>query len=104
MSLIEHELPQSIEVDGVIYKKDTNGYIREDVYDVQDVKRGLCMLSFPSNFIFKVNLTEFAHVYKMRNENTHANPEVKQLCMMCAQLIHEACDLFDTQLLLDIKN
>ena len=35
------------------------------------------MLSIPSNFVSKINLCEWAHVFKERNENGGANPEVK---------------------------
>ena len=36
------------------------------------------MLSIPSNFVSKINLCEWGHVFKERNENGGANPEVKQ--------------------------
>ena len=70
----------------------------------QDVKRGLYNLGFPSDFIFKVNLTEFAHVYKERNKNSGANPEVKQCCEMIADEIEKIQPLFDRELFLAIKN
>lgn len=98
------EAPSEIEHNGIKYVKTVNGYIREDMKDNKDVKRGLYMLSIPSNFIFKVNLTEWAHVYKERNENGTANPEVKELAENLATLIEEQIPQFDRKLLLKIMN
>lgn len=97
-------VPESFKKDGVTYVKTVNGYIREDVKDVQDVKRGLYMLSIPSNFIFKVNLTEWAHVYKERNINGGANPEVKELAETIADLMMKMQPAFTRELFLEIKN
>lgn len=97
-------IPDRIERDGQSYVKTINGYIREDLQDNKDVKRGLYMLSIPSNFIFKVNLTEFAHVYKERNMESSANPEVKMLCEMCQQLVEDVFPQFNKELLLKIPN
>lgn len=71
--------PDEIEYEGEAYVKSINGYIKKGMENNRDVKRGLYMLSIPSSFIFKINLTEFAHIYKERNENGGAAPEVKQL-------------------------
>lgn len=97
-------IPDKIEYNGQSYVKTINGYIREDLQDNKDVKRGLYMLSIPSNFIFKVNLTEFAHVYKERNMESSANPEVKMLCEMCQQLVEDVFPQFNKELLLKIPN
>lgn len=72
------DIPDSINVDGKTYVKSTNGYILEEFKDNKDVKRGLYMLSIPSNFVSKINLTEWAHVFKERNKDGGANPEVKE--------------------------
>lgn len=61
-----------------IWMKTPNGFCKREYYDNKDVRRGLYMLGIPSNFISKINITEFAHVYKLRNNNGSANPEVKQ--------------------------
>ena len=63
---------------GRTYYKSTNGYIKEEFKNNKDVKRGLYMLSIPSNFISKINLCEWGHVFKERNKNGGANPEVKE--------------------------
>lgn len=81
------DLPETIEHDGKTYAKAVNGYILEEYKENPDVKRGLYMLSIPSNFIFKVNLAEWTHVYKMRNKKGAANPEVKECCEQIADQI-----------------
>ena len=77
-SVLGIDMPETIEYEGSTYFKSTNGYIKEEYKDDKDVKRGLYMLSIPSNFISKINLCEYGHVFKERNENGGANPEVKQ--------------------------
>ncbi len=98
------DTPNTIEKDGVTYVKTINGYIREDLKDSADVKRGLYMLSIPSNFIFKINLTEWAHVFKERNSEGTANPEVKMCCEAIASQIEEIQPKFNRELFLKIKN
>lgn len=98
------DVPEKIEIEGRVFSKGINGYIREDCVDDSDVKRGLYMLSIPSNFIFKVNLAEWAHVYKERNRNGHANPEVKECCEDIATQISDWHPQFNPDLFLAIKN
>ena len=70
-------MPEEIEVDGCPYVRGVNGYILKGYADYNDVKRGLYMLSIPSSFVFRVNLTEFAHIYKERGDHGNAHPELK---------------------------
>lgn len=98
------DAPESIEKDGVKFVKTINGYIREDLQNSPDVKRGLYMLSIPSNFIFKINLTEWGHVFKERNSEGTANPEVKICCEAIADQIQEFQPRFDRDLFKKIKN
>lgn len=98
------DTPNTIEKDGITYVKTINGYIREDLKDSTDVKRGLYMLSIPSNFIFKINLTEWGHVFKERNSEGTANPEVKMCCEAIASQIEEIQPKFNRELFLKIKN
>lgn len=84
--------------------KSVNGYIVEGMEDDKDVQRGLYMLSIPSDFIFNVNLTEWAHVYKERNKNSSANPEVKECAEAIADALEKEIRWFDRKLFLDIKN
>lgn len=97
--------PDEIEVDGKTYVRGVNGYILKGMENNKDVKRGLYMLSIPSTFIFKINLTEFAHVYKERWEGGTANPEVKQAVMWMADQLYEVSAYRITHdLLMNIKN
>ena len=72
------DMPNEIVYEGSKYVKSPNGYIKEEYKNNKDVKRGLYMLSIPSNFVAKINLTEWGHVFQERNENGGANPEVKE--------------------------
>ena len=104
MEILEIKSPNEIEYNGKTYVKTINGYILKEYADNKDVKRGLYMLSIPSNFIFKINLAEFAHVYKERNSSGTANPEVKECAEQCLNLINNVFDMMDRQLMLDILN
>lgn len=97
-------VPETFEHDGVQYVKAVNGYIRADMADDPDVKRGLYMLSIPSNFIFKIDLTEWGHVFKERNAKGAANPEVKQCCESIADQIEQFHSRFNRELFLKILN
>lgn len=96
--------PEEIEIDGAKYVRTVNGYIKEEYSNNADVKRGLYMLSIPSTFIFKVDLTEWAHVYKERNKQGSANPEVKQCCESIADQIEKMIPAFNRDLFNRIKN
>ena len=98
------EFPNEIEYEGKTYVKAVNGYILKGFENNNDVKRGLYMLSIPSNFIFRVNLAEWAHVYKERNKNGGANPEVKQCCEMMADQLIKAHPQFTRELWMNVKN
>lgn len=102
--LLNISLPETMNYDGKTYVKAVNGYILEECKDNPDVKRGLYMLSIPSNFIFKVNLTEWAHVYKLRNSTSNANPEVRQCCEMIADQLTQYHKEFDRALFEKILN
>lgn len=79
-------IPEVIKgTDGAIYVRTDFGFVREDLKDTQDAKRGLYPGAIPSNFIFKVQYPELCHIYQHRNESSHANPEVKK----CVELIRE---------------
>lgn len=78
LSILGINIPESINYNGEIYIKATNGYVKEEYKNNKDVKRGLYMLSIPSNFVSKINLCEWGHVFKERNQDGGANPEVKE--------------------------
>lgn len=97
--------PDEIEYNGKIYVRAANGYILKGMENNKDVKRGLYMLSIPSNFIFRINLTEFAHLYKERNINSGANPEVKiAVETMVDQLEEASCGYINREYLMKVKN
>lgn len=102
--LTDLNIPEVVTRDGVRYVRATNGYVREDLKDDKDAKRGLYMECIPSNFIFKVNLTEWAHVYKQRNKDSHANPEVKKLCETIADQLYIANNYLTRELFIKIEN
>lgn len=99
------ELPEILEVGGSQYVRGVNGYILKGMEKNKDVKRGLYMLSIPSNFIFRINLTEFAHVYKERNKDSGANPEVKRAVENMVDSLEEmSASFINRDLLMAIKN
>ena len=98
-------VPDELEYNGQTYVKGVNGYILKGMEDNKDVKRGLYMLSIPSNFIFKMNLTEYAHMFKERNRNGTANQEVKDCIESGTDQLFEASRGFiNRDLLMAIKN
>ena len=104
LNILEINTPETITFNNKTYVKTVNGYIQEQYADNKDVKRGLYMLSIPSNFIFKVNLTQFSHVYKERYSGGSANPEVKECAEKCLELLHDKHSQFNQELMLKIKN
>lgn len=99
------ETPEEITYDGKTYVRAVNGYILKGMEKNRDVKRGLYMLSIPSNFICRCQLTEFSHIYKERNAKGTANPELKQCVEMMADQLETATNGFvNRDLLMAIKN
>lgn len=96
--------PDKLEYEGKTYLKTVNGYVLEGMENNKDVLRGLYMLSIPSNFIFKCQLTEWAHVYKERNKSGTANPEVKQFCEEVCNQLEAMVPQFNRELLEAIPN
>lgn len=96
--------PEKLEYEGKTYVKTVNGYVQEGMENNKDVLRGLYMLSIPSNFIFKCQLTEWAHVYKERNKNGTANPEVKEFCEAVCDQLEAMVPQFNRELLAAIPN
>lgn len=90
MAILGIETPDEIEHDGKTYVKVHDGYVLKGMEKNRDAHRGLYHLAFPSNFTFEINLAQFAHVYRLRNDKGGANPEVKQLAEQCMSLITAA--------------
>lgn len=98
------EMPIAIETNGQRYVKTMGGYIREDLKDNRDVKRGLYRLCIPSNFIFKCNMAQWAHVYRLRNKNGTANPEVKECVEAIQDQIEEQMPWFSREFFTKVEN
>lgn len=98
------KIPEKIEYEGNTYVKTVNGYVREEYKDNKDVRRGLYMLSIPSNFISKINLCEWAHVFKERNKDGGANPEVKEWAEEVMRQITERYGQITRDYVLNIEN
>ena len=96
--------PETLEYEGNTYVRTINGYVLEGMENNKDALRGLYMLSIPSNFIFKCQLTEWAHVYKERNGNGTANQEVKNCCEAVCDQLEKAIPQFNRELLMAIPN
>lgn len=101
--IMNSHLPDAIQKDGHCYVKTVNGYIRDDLKDNRDIKRGLYMESIPSNFIFKVNMAQWAHVYRLRKKGGTANPEVQQLAEMLQDEIEKNMPWFNREFLAKVQ-
>ena len=95
LEMLGIETPQTIEKDGQTFVLAQGGYVRVDLQNNRDAKRGLYRMCIPSNFIFKINLAQWAHVYKMRNKNGTANPEVKEVAERIQDAVEEILPWFD---------
>lgn len=85
-------MPEEVEKDGVIYTRTPFGYIQKDVIGTpieRDVRRGLVPLAVSSTFIVKCQITELCHVYRERNRNGNAAPELKDMIEMVVEKISE---------------
>lgn len=98
------DTPDEIMYNGEKYVKCQNGYVLEKYKKNPDSLRGLYMLGLSSTFMFKVNLTEWSHVFKERNEKGHANPEVKECCELIADQIESFQPKINRELFEKIKN
>lgn len=99
-----YELPNKIEYEGKTYVKSTNGYVLKEYENNKDVKRGLYMLGIPSNFISKINLCEWGHVFKERCADGGANPEVKDWAEQVMKQITEYHKEITRDYVLSIQN
>ena len=97
-------LPNEIQNDGKLYVKSTNGYVLKKYENNKDVKRGLYMLGIPSNFISKINLCEWGHVFRERCDGGGANPEVKEWAEQVMKQITEFHKEITRDYVLSIQN
>lgn len=104
LNMMDIPKPTEIVVDGVTYASCMNGYVREDLKDNKDVLRGLYMLSIPSNFTFRCNGTEFAHIINERDIDSHAAPELRLMVEECKRLIVNEIPQYNTDWCRKVKN
>ena len=98
------DLPEKFDKDGQSYVRTVNGYVLEECAEQQDVKRGLYMLSIPSNCILKINSTEFAHIVKERDNNSNAHPELKRCVEMMMEHIQHNLPMLTRDYWYSVKN
>lgn len=103
LEMLGIETPQTIERDGQTFVLAQGGYVREDLKNNRDAKRGLYRMCIPSNFIFKINLAQWAHVYKMRNKDGSANPEVKEVAERIQDAVEEILPWFDREFIKKVE-
>ena len=72
-------LPDTIIYDNKVYRKSRFGYVADEFKDNYDVLRGLTPLGMSNLFTFKCNVTEWAHITRLRRSGTHAAPELQQM-------------------------
>ena len=101
---MDMSLPAEMMIDGKNYVKTVNGYVLEEYANDKDVLRGLYMLSIPSNFTFRVNCTEFAHILKERDKNGHAHPELKECVEEMLRLIQNEIPQLTREWFYSVKN
>lgn len=105
LALLGINVPEKLEHDGQTYVRSTNGYILEGLADNNDVRRGLYMLSIPSSFVFRIQLTEFAHVYKERRYGGNAHPELQLAVEDMAMQVEAATHRYaNRELFMRIRN
>lgn len=104
LNILGIDIPDSFEYEGVRYVKSPNGYVKEEYKENKDVKRGLYMLSIPSDFISKINLCEWGHVFKQRNKDGGANPEVKEWAEEVMKQINNFHEQITREYVLSIEN
>lgn len=104
LNILGIDIPDYFEYEGSRYVKSPNGYVKEEYKGNKDVKRGLYMLSIPSNFISKINLCEWGHVFQQRNKDGGANPEVKEWAEEVMKQINNIHEQITREYVLSIEN
>lgn len=82
-------LPATIIYNNTVYRKSRFGYVADEFKDNYDVLRGLTPLGMSNLFTFKCNMTEWAHIVKLRRPGTHASPELQEMIKMINDKIVE---------------
>lgn len=90
LTVLGTNIPTETVVDGIEYVKSTNGYVRKDMAEDNDVLRGNYPLAIPMSAIMRINFVDLRHVYMRRNKYTHANPELRENIESLADQIEAA--------------
>lgn len=101
---IGQNIPDFVRVNGVDYTRTTGGYVALDHIDSQDVKRGLYPLSIPSNCTFRVDCTQFAHIVKERDANSHAHPELRDCIELAMAKVQQNIPQLTREFYYSVKN
>lgn len=104
LEALGRHIPQKIEVDGIEYVRTTGGYVALPYADSQDVKRGLYPLSIPSNCTFRVDCTQFAHIVKERDANSHAHPELRDCIELAMAKVQQNIPQLTREFYYSVKN
>lgn len=104
LNKLDIHLPDTIINEDGEFIRCTNGYVRVDYADNKDARRGLYMESIPSDFVSQINLTEFSHVYKLRQAGSTANPEVQEWAEKVLHCLSRMSPYITKELLLKIPN
>lgn len=104
LKYMEMPAPPAFMFNGKTYVKTVNGYVLEEYENDKDVLRGLYMLSIPSNFTFRVNCTEFAHILKERDKNGHAHPELQECVEEMLRLIQNEIPQLTREWFYSVRN
>lgn len=103
LTALDMKMPARLFYEGKQYVWTPNGYVLEEMKDNKDVLRGLYRLCIPSNFIFKCDLANYAHVIKQRGEHGTANPEVKLCAEEQVRQLTEFQPLITKEFLMQVK-
>lgn len=80
------------------------GYVLEGEEKNRDVTRGLLPLSIPSNFLVRCNCTEFAHIVKQRDKNSHAAPELRDCIESMLSQLEEQIPQLNREFFYHVEN
>ena len=103
LAALDMKIPKRLYYEGNDYIWTPNGYVLESMKENKDVLRGLYRLCIPSNFIFKCDLANYAHVIKQRGEHGTANPEVKPCAEAQVQKMTEFQPKITRDFLMQVK-
>lgn len=104
LEAIGQNIPDIVRVNGVDYLRTTGGYVAVEHVDSQDVKRGLYPLSIPSNCTFRVDCTQFAHIVKERDVNSHAHPELRECIELAMAKVQQNIPQLTREFYYSVKN